>query len=282
MAFFDEAYYIKSKLAQLAADGAVDADGNPFTEDSLRAAIAANGWTVEEHYNLFHTEEHTSANPYFNTTEYLEAKVKQLHSVGETQWTVEALQEAIESLGMTAEEHYEQFGCHETDTNGKLINPSNAFDANAYVEVKLAQLQQEDPENWAGKNAMDVLDAIVENGMTPVSHYEDFGKQESADSGVAMVQTVPVVERVANDQLRDVMEPAENVPSNYNKPVDAPANVTAEEATAVDKPCDMAAEDTVKPSDPVATPADVNYVPVPGNGIEDTAEKPVELVTATT
>ena len=68
------------------------------------------------------------------------------------------------------------YGGHETDAKGNLINPSNAFDANAYVAAKLYQLQtsgtEEEKAEWAGKTAADVVAAIAENGMSPVSHYE--------------------------------------------------------------------------------------------------------------
>ena len=53
MATFDETYYLQSKLAQLHAQKEVDSDGNTYTEETLRQAIADVGLTVEEHYRLF-------------------------------------------------------------------------------------------------------------------------------------------------------------------------------------------------------------------------------------
>ena len=278
---FDEAYYLKSKLAQLKATDAATY-GNWNTDQVKQAILEAGFASVQDHYDQYSLIEGTSGSPYFNTTEYLEAKAKQLNSLGErgkTDWTVEDVKKAFLDAGFTnAEDHYNQYGCKEMDASGKLINPSNAFDANAYVEAKLAQLQAENPEEWNGKNAQDVLDAITEAGMTPIEHFEEFGKAEGEAAGIDMVQTVPVVERVANDPARDAMN--ENVPSNYNAATPAPKNVT--EGTSVAKPCDMGDESTSKPADPVATPADVDYIPVPGNGIEDSTDKPVELVTAET
>ena len=154
-----------------------------------------------------------------------------------------------------------------------------AFDANAYVQAKLAQLVATDPDTYGEWTAADVVDAIADAGMTPVSHFEDYGKDEGEAANIDMVQTVPVTQRVANDPDRDAM--GENVPSNYNKPVDAPKNVTADEASAVDKPCDVADSSTVKPADPVAVPGDSNYIDVPGGGITDTNENPAVAVSET-
>ena len=277
---FDETYYLKSKLAQLQAS---DAQYASWSTDDVKKAILDAGFAdVQAHYDAYSLIEGTSGSPYFNTTEYLEAKVHQLNSMKEgdrTDWTVDDVIKAFQDAGFTsAEDHYNMYGCKETDADGKLINPSNAFDANAYVAAKLAQLQATDPETYGDWTAADVAEAIADAGMSPVSHYEDYGKAEGEATNIDMVQTVPVVERVANDQLRDAM--GENVPSNYNAATAAPKDVT--EGTSVAKPCDMGDDDTVKPSDPVATPADVNYVAVPGNGIEDSNEKPVELVSAST
>lgn len=279
---FNEAYYIKSKLAQLHAKGENDANGNAYTEATLRAAIENAGMSVQQHYERYSTKEGTSCNPYFNTTEYLEAKLAQLNSIQEDghSWTMDMLMAALEKSHLTAEQHYLKYGCHEKDADGKYINPSNAFDVNAYAAAKLAELQKSptDAADWADKTADDVMQAIVKVGLTPISHYEKYGQAEAEEYDVAMVQTVPVVDRVANDELRSEM--GENVPSNYNSSTPAPGDVAASEAAAVTKPCDMADESTVKPEEPVATPADSNYVEVPGGGIQDTNENPVVLFSA--
>ncbi len=64
--FFDESYYIKSKLAQLAKAGETDSNGNAYTEETLIAAIEKIGLTVKQHYDKYSLTEGTSANPYFN------------------------------------------------------------------------------------------------------------------------------------------------------------------------------------------------------------------------
>ncbi len=281
MSFFNEAYYIQSKLAQLNAEGFTDNEGKQYTEDSLRATIEANGMTLEEHYIRYHTKEHTSANPYFNTMEYLEAKAKQLNSInknGKSDWTADDVEETFTNAGLTAEQHYLKFGCKETDANGKFINPSNAFDANAYAEAKLAQLMLYDPDTYAGWTAYTVNQSIVDAGMTLLEHYEKYGSHESEAYNIDMLQTVPVSERVANDTLRDAM--GENVPSNYNKPLETLGNITSVNADAVLKPFDIGSDLAETPDSPVPTPFDVEYVPVPNGGLEDTPSSPVVLVTS--
>ncbi|MBQ9452838.1 MAG: hypothetical protein IJU65_06050 [Desulfovibrio sp.] len=277
-AFLDEAYYLKSKLAQLQAEDPVTYGA--WNTNQVKQAIEDAGMTVQQHYEQYSMTEGTSPNAYFNTIEYLEAKAAQLNSHaegGKTNWDAASVAKAFQDAGLTPEQHYLQYGCKETDANGYLINPSNAFDANAYVQAKLAQLVASGDPQYTEWTAADVVNAIAEAGMTPVDHYEDYGKQEGAASGISMVQTVPVTQRVSNDDLRAAT--GENVPSNYNKPVDAPSEVTAATATAVDKPCDMAT--STKPAEPVAVPGDSDYIAVPGGGITDTNANPVVLVTAT-
>ena len=277
---FDEDYYLESKLAQLTATGHTG-----WTKAALIRAIHNIGLTVEQHFQKYSTTEGTSANPYFNTSEYLAAKLNQLQNNADAkvraEWadkSVDDVAAAIKACGMSAEEHYARYGCKETDASGNLINPSNAFDANGYASAKLAELQKTDPTNWSGKSAADVMSAIAKAGMSPISHYERYGQAEAEATNTPMVQTVPVVDRVANDSLRNAT--GDNVPSNYNKSTPAPSSVTT--GSSVTKPCDVADSATEKPSEPVATPSDANYVPVPGNGVTDTNSKPVEIVTATT
>ena len=135
--YFDEAYYISAKLAQLASIG------TPMTEPELRSAIEAVSMTVQEHYEMFGRQEGLNPNVYFNEYEYLQAKTAQLNSVGEPNrygdgpWTVEQTLQAITDVGMTPAEHYVRYGAFETDAKGNFINPSNAFDANAYYAAKL-------------------------------------------------------------------------------------------------------------------------------------------------
>ena len=287
--FFDESYYLKSKLAQLESVGEKDANGNAYTLDSLKQAISDAGMTPETHYQTYGRTEQLNPNAYFNEAEYLIAKTMQVNSIaqdGRTNWTVDEVKAAIEDIGLTPAEHYEVYGGHETDAKGNLINPSNAFDANAYVAAKLYQLQtsgtEEEKAEWAGKTAADVVAAIAENGMSPVSHYEMFGATEANAGDVPLVQTVPVAQRVENDPARAEVT-GELVPSNYNAPT-PPADVTSDEAAPVTKPADVGGKadtaispEVVVPKAPVPVPGDPDYVAPPAN-IVDTNDNPVVVV----
>ena len=282
---FDQSYYLASKLAQLRSTGEVDADGNAYTMASLTATLAAQGMSPLQHYLQLGRDEGLNPNAWFNESEYLNAKLAQLHSTGETDangdpYTLASLRQAISDAGMTPLEHYEQFGHAETNADGTLINPSNAFDANAYVTAKLYQLQttgsSEEQTAWADKSPADVLAALEDASLSPVSHYVQYGADEANAAGVALVQTVPSEQRVSNDPLRNDL--GQNVPSNYNDPTPGP---DAAEAAPVTKPADMgglAAESispgVVPPEAPVAVPGDDAYV-APTPGTVDTNEVPV-------
>ncbi len=282
--WFDESYYLKAKLAQLKAVGEKDGNGNDYTLATLKKAIADNGMTPEEHYNAYGRSEGVNPNAYFNEAEYLQAKLEQLHSVNETDahgnpYTLTTLKEAIANIGLTPAEHYELYGSHETNKDGTLINPSNAFDANAYAAAKLHQLQHgtaEERAAWADKTPADVMDAIRDAGMSPVTHYMTYGAAEANAGKVPMVQTVPSEQRVANDPHRDDF--GQNVPSNYNAPTPAPSEA---DAAPVTKPADMGgmastdvSPQVVSPDKPVAVPGDKGYVTPPA-GTVDTNDHPV-------
>ena len=288
--FFDESYYLKSKLAQLHSVGEKDADGNDYTLETLQTAIADAGMTPETHYLIYGRAEKLNPNAYFNESEYLIAKTNQVNSVaqdGRKNWTVDEIKTAIADIGLTPAEHYEIFGGHETDAKGNLINPSNAFDANAYAAAKLFELKATEPEKWAGKTAANVVTAIAEAGMSPIAHYALYGAAEANASNIPLVQTVPVVQRVENDPAR-VAVTGEIVPSNYNAPSAPPFTVTAKNAAPVAKPADVGGKAdgaispmVVVPAKPMPVPGDANYVPPPV-GIVDTNANPVVLVPSAT
>lgn len=111
--FFDESYYLKSKLAQLESVGEKDANGNAYTLDSLKQAISDAGMTPETHYQTYGRTEQLNPNAYFNEAEYLIAKTMQVNSIaqdGRTNWTVDEVKAAIEDIGLTPAEHYEVYG----------------------------------------------------------------------------------------------------------------------------------------------------------------------------
>jgi len=165
--WFNEAYYLTSKLEQLQASGQT-AYTNVL---QVKAAIEAAGMTVYEHFSNYSLVEGTSPNQYFNTGEYLAAKAAQANM------SVNALLLAFQSAGFTnAYDHFAQYGWQEG------VNPSNAFDVSNYLAAKAAE---------SGLSVEAVTAAFVAGGFDPISHYVEYGE----DEGV-VVTAVPVDEQV--------------------------------------------------------------------------------------
>lgn len=236
---FDAAYYLHAKLDQLHSAGALDAEGRAYTPQSLQAALDAAGLTPEAHYLAYGRTEGLNPNAYFNETEFLNAKLTQLQGLVATDdngqpWTLDAVKAAIAATGLTPLEYYETAGWKEGTAQGLLLNPSNAFDATAYMAAKLYQLQQLDAGNpvWASMTPADLVPVFEQAGLSPVTHYMLYGAGEAAASGLGLLQTVPTAQRVAADPLREL---AETVPDN-----DGPATPNMfEPANPVDNPHDV-------------------------------------------
>ena len=197
MVYFDETYYLQSKLAQLESIGqSKRPDGAPWTETNLKAIMRDQGMTPQEHYLRYGRAEGLNPNPYFNETEYLQAKTDQLNSVQELKpgantfsvWTVADTLKAITNAGMIPAEHYERYGCYETDSMGRYIDPSNVFDTQRYWFHKLVQLDTTDPNgDWPMEK---MLEAFKTAGLSPVSHYMHYGKDEFVGSDLYFLSTI--------------------------------------------------------------------------------------------
>lgn len=275
--FFDEGYYLSHKVAQLAKDDLTAADGSAYTPETLKTYFSELGITPEAHYKEYGRGEALNPNPYFNETEYLTAK-KDLLAQANPAWvdiSISELRLFMEQLGVTPAEHYEQYGAFESDTNGVLLNPSNAFDANAYFAAKLVTLKASGYKGADTMSVAQVIEAFKAAGANPISHYTAYGAAEATATNTPLVQTVPSEQRVANDPAR-----TENVPGNYNPPTMGAANPEAS-AVPVAKPADVGAKvpaavspPVVAPANPLPTPADPGYVTPPA-GLVDTNAKPV-------
>jgi hypothetical protein len=224
---FDESYYLQSKLAQLKH---ADAKNASYTLDDLKKALQKDNLTAELHYELYGRSEGLNPNAYFNEAEYLAAKVNQLNSTTGQTWTVGMLKNVLQGYNLSAEEHYARYGAYETDKDGNFINPSNAFDANAYWTAKLGQVR-ESGENVNGKvGAFITIDDLVQSfkaaGLSPVKHYVQYGHSETGTAAAPnpLVQLVPMGQRVAYDPNREKVT-GEVLPGNYNANTPAPKGV---------------------------------------------------------
>lgn len=120
---------------------------------------------------------------WFDAEAYLTNKLEQLQVTdpdgkenGDTAWDADSLAKAMEDSGYTGEEgayqHFLDWGMAEN------ISPNEAFDVDAYLAAKAAQLNE---TNFEGKHwtAASVMDAIIANGMSSAwEHYQLYGSQE--------------------------------------------------------------------------------------------------------
>ena len=148
--WFDYEFYMGAKLAQMQK---ADPAGN-WTTGKLVDAFAQNGFLGEdgayEHFVQFGANEDVAPNADFNASEYYAAKAAQFYGVepsAVTELDIANVKAIIAENGMNAWTHYVQYGSDEG------VNPSNAFDADAYLDAKTAALvaageKQPDGSEW--------------------------------------------------------------------------------------------------------------------------------------
>lgn len=266
--WFDRDYYLNQKLLQLQR-----VMPNEYsTPEQVEAAIEGpGGLSLYEHYSLYGRSEGLNPNAYFNETEYLEAKLTSLQQNDQTkevwlQHDISVLASALAQAGMTPAEHYARYGFQETmvDSNGNtiLLNPSNAFDANAYFSAKLLNLQTDpvQPNSWDSKSVADVFSVFQESGLDPITHYMLYGAAETQIFGIDMVQPVPDCQRMPHDANRGWLGTI--VPSNN---VVGSVGPDAAIASRLPDPGDMGGLNGKEPLEPGTTPSplpgDSDYVP---------------------
>lgn len=180
--WFDSSYYMAQKLAQL--QKAEPEKG--WTADMVATAFAANGFIDQKdgstaayaHFTAFGAAEDVAPNQYFNANEYYYAKAADYFGVtAATATQAAAVAKMIQDTGMNAWTHYQQFGSAEG------VNPSNAFDANAYLTAKATAMGGD----WT---AAKVAEAIAANNMTVLEHYMQFAG--AGDGEVPAGATYPV------------------------------------------------------------------------------------------
>lgn len=157
--FFNQDYYLNSKLVQLQATGQTQ-----YTNiQQVNAAIVAAGYTPLTHFLAFSLTELTSPSQYFNTQEYMEAKAAALNTAqGVTTWNAQSVAVAFQQAGFTnAYAHYAQYGWLEG------INPSNAFSTAAYLQTNATA---------AGLTVAQVTATYQAQGFNPLTQYASYGQ----------------------------------------------------------------------------------------------------------
>lgn len=165
--WFQPAAYFNQKLASL---------GDSWNDLSLRIAFNEAGYGTEpeglfEHFQTFGQYEGLSPNGYFSASQYLHNKTLDYYGTKTvTTQQVESVRLMMLDSGMTPWQHYIDFGAAEG------LNPSASFDAGAYMDAKLAQMQKDDP---SGAWTMDKLNqAFKDSGLNALTHYYGYGKDE--------------------------------------------------------------------------------------------------------
>lgn len=179
--WFVKTDYLESKLAQLKASGETAYQNIVDVDNAIQAA----GMTAYDHFVAYGSQERTSPNKYFQADEYLAAKAIQMNGlIGSSgDWTADKVALAIRDAGLTIWDHFQQYGWNEG------VNPSNSFDVSLYLDAKLAQLQTNEPD--AGWTMDKLKDVFKEVGLSPISHYFEYGQGEFVP-----VQPVPADEQV--------------------------------------------------------------------------------------
>lgn len=195
-AWFEEDYYLNQKLAQLAAQDPANWKGK--TTNDVKAAFDEAGFTPYTHFEAFgnSVDENISPTSQFDINFYLAAKSLELNDrvyQGKSDWTPEKVMQAFKDAGITAWDHYQQFGFMED------IAPNENFDSGKYFLAKVAELNS---TNYEGRNdwtVAEVKQAFKDAGLTPVQHYAEYGKAENVDSyatGNANFKTVDNAEEI--------------------------------------------------------------------------------------
>ncbi|NTU57999.1 MAG: hypothetical protein HGB00_03655 [Chlorobiaceae bacterium] len=170
---FNESYYLSAKLLQLHSLGQ---NLDVTTPAQLKVVLAGYGFTPESHYMTWGYKENLPPNEYFNAYEYITAKAEQLHANAPLSYpTIEDAKAAFKlAWPGDAYQHYLQFGAFEG------INPSDSFDEWAYLGDKLALLQANSSTHdaWVGKTTADLLDYFHGVGLTPLTHFIQYGQGE--------------------------------------------------------------------------------------------------------
>ena len=146
----------------------------------LVEAFAQNGFVGADgayaHFVQFGAAEEVAPNADFNANEYYAAKAAQFYGVepkAVTEFQIANVKQVITSNGMNAWTHYQQFGSAEG------VNPSNAFDADAYLAAKAVAMGGD----WT---AAIVVKAIADNGMTVKAedYFEVFENTHTINSNI--------------------------------------------------------------------------------------------------
>lgn len=165
--WFDADVYFANKLA------AMRATAPSYTAARLSAAFAEAGFVGDDglyrHFVLHGADEDVSPSALFDAEQYYAAKTASYYDRGTvTKDEIQIVKHLIHEAGMNAWTHYVAFGADEG------VDPSSSFDSQTYLAAKLAVIRQTNPYS----TMEELVAAIRDASMTPLSHYLCHGKDE--------------------------------------------------------------------------------------------------------
>jgi hypothetical protein len=182
---FDENFYLGEKLAALQADPETTGDWIGQDTSVLRNVLQEYGFSASAHYEMYGYGESLAPNMYFNAAEYRLAKATALFKSGNYLTIQDALVAFDQSWLGDPYQHYLAYG----DEEG--VNPSNSFDVSAYLEEKLAALQENRTTAYQYNSIDDIRVAFKAAGLTTLGHFLKYGIHEGLSAHI-----VPKAEQV--------------------------------------------------------------------------------------
>ena len=177
----------------------------------MAQAFANEGYEGEDgayqHFLDYGMSEDVSPSALFDVDAYYINKLDAMKNDPKTaeEWadkTVDDVKDAFTANGLSAWEHYQQFGTAEG------INPSADFDTVKYLQAKA------DAMNALGGDKVwtpdDIAKAFAENGLSAIEHYELYGKSGAEGEVAEGYNPAPVVTLTFADALA-----AETLPAEY-------------------------------------------------------------------
>ncbi len=183
---FDENFYLQERLMLVQWKFPDIWQGKDI--DYLRTTLAAEGMTPEEDYQKIGWQNGLDPNRWFNSNEYLLNKGSQLAAAGYCTDAYEGRELFYNAWEDSPWQHYLQYGAQEG------IDPSSSFSSSAYLQSKLEQLMQNDPDQYRGWSTIDLLQAFTQLGLTPLGHYQEYGQYEGLSYQPGAEETGPIVQ----------------------------------------------------------------------------------------
>ena len=188
--WFDEEYYLIGKVAQLKS---LDAQYRDWKVDDVKKAFSDAGLTAYEHFTQFGHSEWISPSESFDANYYLASKALLLNEGfygGRDTWTVQEVLASFKAAGLSAWDHYVQYGFAEG------VNPSASMDTDAYCAAKAVELNRQSYDGKTDWTVADVKAAFSAAGITALQHAAEFAETENIN--------VPAA--TDKDAVQDVMD----------------------------------------------------------------------------